>query len=95
MQYLRALVYVLVLSALWIGGLSIVRGTTDNLPPCEFPAIYSFGDSTADAGGLAAAFDQIPDLDRKKFIHSPQFVGRGSEARLIIDFIGNKYYNFY
>ncbi|KAL2528950.1 Esterase [Forsythia ovata] len=26
------------------------------LPPCNYPAIYNFGDSNSDTGGLAAAF---------------------------------------
>ncbi|KAK1374321.1 hypothetical protein POM88_030514 [Heracleum sosnowskyi] len=31
--------------------------------PCVFPAIYNFGDSNSDTGGISAAFLPIPNPD--------------------------------
>lgn len=53
---------------------------------CEFPAIFNFGDSNSDTGGLSAAFGQAPFPNGQTFFHHP--AGRYSDGRLIIDFIG-------
>ncbi|PWA54310.1 esterase [Artemisia annua] len=53
--------------------------------PCNFPAIFNFGDSNSDTGGLAAAFGQAPPPNGETFFHRP--VGRYSDGRLVIDFI--------
>lgn len=53
---------------------------------CSFPAIFNFGDSNSDTGGLSAAFGQAPPPNGITFFHSP--AGRASDGRLVIDFIG-------
>ncbi|GMH01557.1 hypothetical protein Nepgr_003396 [Nepenthes gracilis] len=55
------------------------------LTPCKFPAIFNFGDSNSDTGGLSAAFGQAPPPNGETFFHSP--AGRYSDGRLVIDFI--------
>ncbi|KAL2246890.1 UNVERIFIED_CONTAM: GDSL esterase/lipase [Sesamum indicum] len=55
------------------------------LPPCDFPAIYNFGDSNSDTGGISAAFGRIPPPYGQSFFPRP--AGRASDGRLIIDFI--------
>lgn len=57
-------------------------------PPCTFPAIYNFGDSNSDTGGISAAFVPIPSPYGVGFFHKP--AGRDSDGRLIIDFIAEK-----
>ncbi|KAK4477362.1 hypothetical protein RD792_016583 [Penstemon davidsonii] len=54
-------------------------------PPCEFPAIYNFGDSNSDTGGISAAFWPISSPHGASFFGRP--AGRISDGRLIIDFI--------
>ncbi|XP_045824590.1 GDSL esterase/lipase At3g26430-like isoform X3 [Trifolium pratense] len=53
---------------------------------CNFPAIFNFGDSNSDTGGLSAAFGQVPTPNGITFFHTP--AGRYSDGRLIIDFLG-------
>lgn len=54
---------------------------------CEFSAIFNFGDSNSDTGGLAAAFPStLYKPYGETFFHDP--AGRFSDGRLIIDFIG-------
>lgn len=55
-------------------------------PSCSFPAIFNFGDSNSDTGGLSAAFGQAPYPNGQTFFHSPS--GRFSDGRLVVDFIG-------
>ncbi|XP_061365794.1 GDSL esterase/lipase At3g26430-like [Gastrolobium bilobum] len=52
---------------------------------CSFPAIFNFGDSNSDTGGISAAFGQAPPPNGITFFHAPK--GRFSDGRLIIDFI--------
>ncbi|KAL8111736.1 hypothetical protein AgCh_019448 [Apium graveolens] len=52
---------------------------------CDFPAIFNFGDSNSDTGGLSAAFGQAPPPHGETFFHAP--AGRYSDGRLVIDFI--------
>lgn len=56
------------------------------LPPCHFPAIFNFGDSNSDTGGLSAVFGQAGPPHGESYFHHP--VGRYCDGRLIIDFIG-------
>jgi len=63
---------------------SIVNGSGNE---CNFPAIFNFGDSNSDTGGLAAAFVQPPPPYGETYFNRP--AGRFSDGRLIIDFIGN------
>ncbi|KAH0669147.1 hypothetical protein KY285_023304 [Solanum tuberosum] len=53
---------------------------------CNFAAIFNFGDSISDTGGLSAAFGQAPYPNGETFFHAP--AGRFSDGRLLIDFIG-------
>ncbi|XVE67933.1 hypothetical protein DITRI_Ditri09bG0027400 [Diplodiscus trichospermus] len=53
---------------------------------CGFPAIYNFGDSNSDTGGISAAFTEIPPPNGESFFGHP--AGRACDGRLIIDFIG-------
>ncbi|XP_006291234.2 GDSL esterase/lipase At3g26430 [Capsella rubella] len=55
---------------------------------CGFPAIFNFGDSNSDTGGLSAAFGQAPYPNGRTFFHTPS--GRFSDGRLIIDFIAEE-----
>ncbi|GLT53163.1 hypothetical protein SLA2020_264530 [Shorea laevis] len=52
---------------------------------CTFPAIFNFGDSNSDTGGLSAAFKAVAPPYGETYFHMP--VGRYSDGRLIIDFI--------
>lgn len=64
-----------------------VNATISNYP-CHFPAVFNFGDSNSDTGGLAAAFGQAPLPNGETFFH--RSAGRYSDGRLVIDFIGMK-----
>lgn len=80
--------------SVYIGGVVLVSWTTregivvDGLPPCKFPAIYNFGDSNSDTGGISAAFYPMVAPYGKTYFHKP--VGRASDGRLLIDFIGKR-----
>ncbi|XP_031265289.1 GDSL esterase/lipase At5g14450-like [Pistacia vera] len=52
---------------------------------CEFPAIYNFGDSNSDTGGMSAAKSQVTSPNGETFFRHP--AGRSCDGRLIIDFI--------
>ncbi|CAA3027528.1 GDSL esterase lipase At5g14450-like [Olea europaea subsp. europaea] len=58
-----------------------------DLPTCNYPAIYNFGDSNSDTGGIAAAFYPMAAPCGETYFHRP--AGRGSDGRLIIDFIAD------
>ncbi|KAL6210270.1 hypothetical protein ACLB2K_015503 [Fragaria x ananassa] len=60
---------------------------TTALKDCEFPAIFNFGDSNSDTGGLAAAFFPSPAPYGETYFHMS--AGRYSDGRLIIDFLAN------
>jgi len=53
---------------------------------CAFPAIFNFGDSNSDTGGLAASILAPKPPYGDTYFHRP--VGRFSDGRLIIDFMG-------
>lgn len=59
-----------------------------DVSPCDFPAIYNFGDSNSDTGGGSAAFYPTGPPCGETFFNRP--AGRGSDGRLLIDFIGIK-----
>ncbi|KAL8088710.1 hypothetical protein AgCh_038480 [Apium graveolens] len=52
---------------------------------CNIPAIYNFGDSNSDTGGLSAVFPPTVPPNGETFFHNPS--GRACDGRLIIDFI--------
>ncbi|KAL9249277.1 GDSL esterase/lipase-like protein [Drosera capensis] len=54
-------------------------------PPCQFPAIYNFGDSNSDTGGISAAFRPIPCAYGATFFGKA--ARRNSDGRLLIDLI--------
>jgi hypothetical protein len=54
---------------------------------CEFKAIFNFGDSNSDTGGLYAAFPAETGPYGMTYFNKP--AGRASDGRLVIDFIGN------
>ncbi|KAL7094888.1 hypothetical protein ACP275_11G133100 [Erythranthe tilingii] len=60
---------------------------TIDLPPCDYSAIYNFGDSNSDTGGLAAAF--YPEGPPSGETYFNMSAGRASDGRLIIDFIAD------
>ena len=62
------------------------------LPSCGFPAIYNFGDSNSDTGGISAAFLPISAPYGENFFHKP--AGRDSDGRVLIDFIGKSKSSF-
>lgn len=56
---------------------------------CDFPAIFNFGDSNSDTGGLSAAFGQVGPPHGESYFHHP--AGRYCDGRLVVDFIGTVY----
>uniref|UniRef100_A0A5B7BHY8 Putative Esterase isoform 2 n=1 Tax=Davidia involucrata TaxID=16924 RepID=A0A5B7BHY8_DAVIN len=81
MEFLRVLVVGILISWVWRVGGEEVMG----LQPGDIPAIYNFGDSNSDSGGIAAAFFPMAAPCGETFFRRP--VGRASDGRLIIDFI--------
>ncbi|CAI9093040.1 OLC1v1028441C1 [Oldenlandia corymbosa var. corymbosa] len=72
------------------GGKIMVKGkevvcSPESLPQCTFPAIFNFGDSNSDTGGLAAIYGQPSSPYGETFFHRPS--GRFSDGRLMIDFM--------
>uniref|UniRef100_A0A0D9X0X9 Esterase n=1 Tax=Leersia perrieri TaxID=77586 RepID=A0A0D9X0X9_9ORYZ len=63
--------------------LSAVASSDD--APCDFPAIFNFGDSNSDTGGLSALFAALPPPFGRTYFGMP--AGRYSDGRLIIDFM--------
>nr|AAL68831.1 Enod8.2 [Medicago truncatula] len=56
---------------------------------CDFPAIFSFGASNVDTGGLAAAFQAPPSPYGETYFH--RSTGRFSDGRIILDFIAQSF----
>lgn len=69
----------LVLPAVVLGGSGPRR--------CKFPAIFNFGDSNSDTGGISAALSEFHEPNGETFFGHPS--GRVCDGRLILDFIGN------
>ncbi|KAK9096266.1 hypothetical protein Sjap_021763 [Stephania japonica] len=63
----------------------VCGSSASGLKPCDFPAIFNFGDSNSDTGGLSAAFSPPPPPYGQTFFKRSS--GRFSDGRLIIDFI--------
>lgn len=61
----------------------------DSTERCEFPALYNFGDSNSDTGGISAAMKMVSPPNGETFFGHPS--GRFCDGRLIIDFIGNNH----
>ncbi|KAM1111892.1 hypothetical protein ACFX2I_044835 [Malus domestica] len=73
----------LALRVVRVGGKEVINTSS----PCDFPAIYNFGDSNSDTGGISAAFYGFAAPTGETFFHRP--VGRASDGRLVIDFIAS------
>lgn len=54
---------------------------------CDFEAIFNFGDSNSDTGGFHTSFPAQPGPYGMTYFKKP--VGRSSDGRLIVDFLGN------
>ncbi|KAG9446781.1 hypothetical protein H6P81_012909 [Aristolochia fimbriata] len=54
---------------------------------CHFPAIFNFGDSNSDTGGLAASLWPAPWPNGETFFGRP--AGRFSDGRLVVDFMAD------
>lgn len=54
---------------------------------CDFQGIFNFGDSNSDTGGFYSAFPAQPIPYGMTYFKTP--VGRSSDGRLIVDFLGN------
>lgn len=66
---------------------TLLSCATMGLEDCHFPAIFNFGDSNSDTGGLAAAFPHaVSEPYGETFFH--ETVGRYSDGRVLLDFIG-------
>ncbi|XP_021890349.1 GDSL esterase/lipase At5g14450 [Carica papaya] len=72
----------------WVLFFWVISARSAALPPCQFAAIYNFGDSNSDTGGISAAFEPIRAPYGEAFFHKP--AGRDSDGRLIIDFIAEQ-----
>ncbi|KAI3945319.1 hypothetical protein MKW92_043893 [Papaver armeniacum] len=55
------------------------------LKTCNFPAVFIFGDSTLDAGGISAAFYAIGTPNGETVFGKPS--GRACDGRLVVDFM--------
>ncbi|XP_058186737.1 GDSL esterase/lipase At5g14450-like [Rhododendron vialii] len=85
MEVLRVVVTLslLVSSVLRVGSEEVMATAISGVP-----AIYNFGDSNSDTGGISAAFFPKTDPFGETFFHKP--AGRASDGRLIIDFIAER-----
>ncbi|KAF6157501.1 hypothetical protein GIB67_004439 [Kingdonia uniflora] len=52
---------------------------------CSYPAIFNFGDSNSDTGGMSATFLPIPPPNGESFFGRPS--GRACDGRLVVDFM--------
>ncbi|KAK3443223.1 hypothetical protein EUGRSUZ_B03272 [Eucalyptus grandis] len=68
---------------------SLVGSATLAFASCDFPAIFNFGDSNSDTGGLSAVFGQAPPPHGETHFRRP--VGRYSDGRLVVDFIAQSF----
>ncbi|PON46443.1 Lipase [Trema orientale] len=82
----KILVGFLVLCVLGVGGEEEAAAAAS--ASCSFPALYNFGDSNSDTGGISAAFEPIPAPYGEAFFHKPS--GRDCDGRLIVDFIAER-----
>lgn len=66
--------------------LTTLNHTAFALEDCQFPAVFNFGDSNSDTGGLASSLIAPTPPYGETFFGMPE--GRFSDGRLIIDFLG-------
>lgn len=90
---LRLVIFVLAIVSVRLLQNPVVASTEE----CDFPAIFNFGDSNSDTGGLSAAFGQAGPPHGESYFHAP--AGRYCDGRLVVDFIaeslGLPYLNAY
>ncbi|KAK6153104.1 hypothetical protein DH2020_012743 [Rehmannia glutinosa] len=79
------LIMILVLWPFFLSTITTNAEEMINSPPCDYTAVYNFGDSNSDTGGIAAAFYPPASPSGETYFHRP--AGRASDGRLIIDFI--------
>ncbi|KAL6552931.1 hypothetical protein OROGR_006773 [Orobanche gracilis] len=60
---------------------------------CDYPAIFNFGDSNSDTGGISAAFYPPASPSGQTYFHRP--AGRASDGRLLAGHLGLPYLNPY
>ncbi|KAM1859534.1 hypothetical protein ACFX13_011823 [Malus domestica] len=53
--------------------------------PCKYPAIFNFGDSNSDTGGLSAVFGQVRLPPGESYFHRP------AACRLLLQMTGSLY----
>ncbi|XP_020082746.1 alpha-L-fucosidase 3-like [Ananas comosus] len=68
--------------------LAVAATATTASGTCGFPAVFNFGDSNSDTGGLSAAFGQAPPPNGESFWGRP--MGRYYDGRVAVDFIAHK-----
>uniref|UniRef100_A0A0E0I2Y8 Esterase n=1 Tax=Oryza nivara TaxID=4536 RepID=A0A0E0I2Y8_ORYNI len=78
--YAAAVVVATVAVLVLVSQVSVAAGAD-----CRFPAVFNFGDSNSDTGGLSATFGAAPPPNGRTFFGMP--VGRYCDGRLVIDFI--------
>ncbi|KAK4753611.1 hypothetical protein SAY87_001715 [Trapa incisa] len=76
-----------VLFLLRSGGINYGLRPALALAPCNFPAIFNFGDSNSDTGGLSAVYGQAAAPAGETYFGHP--AGRYTDGRVIIDFIAH------
>ncbi|KAJ8640701.1 hypothetical protein MRB53_017395 [Persea americana] len=67
--------------------LTVSNPTSASSKECDFPAIFNFGDSISDTGGLSAMYTPVPWPYGISYFHMP--AGRYSDGRLPIDLMAN------
>ncbi|XP_039014347.1 GDSL esterase/lipase At3g27950-like [Hibiscus syriacus] len=72
---------VLVFAQQW----KLVESNAQGSVSCGFLAMYNFGDSNSDTGGISATLNEILPPNGETFFGHP--AGRASDGRLIVDFI--------
>ncbi|CAM8976152.1 unnamed protein product [Rhodiola kirilowii] len=82
----RTIVLIVVLLLLFLCASSSLAGAEEqsSSKPCRFPAIFNFGDSNSDTGGISAVFYPIVMPYGQTFFGKA--VGRASDGRLMVDF---------
>ncbi|KAF3777873.1 GDSL esterase/lipase [Nymphaea thermarum] len=70
-------------SALGGGDSVVAQSDSSSSARCRFPAIFNFGDSNSDTGGISAAFNRTPSPNGMTYFHRPS--GRPCDGLLIID----------
>lgn len=77
--------FIILLNALLIAA-ATATATASASGTCGFPAVFNFGDSNSDTGGLSAVFGQAPPPNGESFWGRP--MGRYCDGRVVVDFIG-------